>query len=114
MSKSFSDLHQYLIELSESIRQSLSKAHYNAPEGSNFSVKSMFESLLPKTNSPSSSDISESEMRSEIKDFSLCCAALASSVGSTYDQLSWIPKSLLISTGSAFRDMSKAFCGSLR
>ncbi|CAL5404606.1 unnamed protein product [Camellia sinensis] len=114
MSKSFSALHHDLIQLSEPIRQSLLKAQYNPPEASNVSVKSMLESLLPQTNSPSNPDFSEAEIRSKLKDFGLCCAALASSAGSTYDQLSWIPNSLSLDADSAFRYLSKAFSGCLK
>ncbi|CAL5407439.1 unnamed protein product [Camellia sinensis] len=109
MSKSFSALHHDLIQLSEPIRQSLLKAQYNPPEASNVSVKPMLESLLPQTNSPSNPDFSEAEIRSKLKYFGLCCAALASSAGSTYDQLSWIPNSLSLDADSAFRYLSKAF-----
>ncbi|KAF5947856.1 hypothetical protein HYC85_013813 [Camellia sinensis] len=114
MSKSFSALHHDLIQLAEPIRQSLLKAQYNPPEASNVSVKSMLESLLPQTNSPSNPDFSEAEIRSKLKDFGLCCAALASSAGSTYDQLSWIPNSLSLDADSAFRYLSKAFSGCLK
>ncbi|KAL7214827.1 hypothetical protein ACSBR1_027080 [Camellia fascicularis] len=114
MSRSFSALHHDLIQLSEPIRQSLLKAQYNPPEASNVSVKSMLESLLPQTNSPSNPDFSEAEVRSKLKDFGLCCAALASSAGSTYDQLSWIPNSLSLDADSAFRYLSKAFSGCLK
>ncbi|XP_057510544.1 uncharacterized protein At2g39910-like [Actinidia eriantha] len=111
MSKPFSALHHDLIQLSEPIRESLTKAQYNPPEGSNVSFKSMLVSLLPQINSQPNPNISETEIRRQIRDFSLCCAALSSSAESTYDQLSWIPNSLSIAANSAFRDLSKAFSG---
>ncbi|GFY83572.1 ARM repeat superfamily protein [Actinidia rufa] len=94
--------------LSEPIRESLTKARYNPPEGSNVSIKSMLMSLLPQTNSQPKPNLSETEIHSQVRDFSLCCAALASSAESTHDQLSWIPDSLSIAANSAFRDLSKA------
>ncbi|KAL7212556.1 hypothetical protein ACSBR2_015284 [Camellia fascicularis] len=72
----------------------------------------MLESLLPQTSSPSNPDFSEAEIRSKLKDFGLCCAALASSAGSTYDQLS--SNSLSLDADSAFRYLSKAFSGCLK
>ncbi|XP_060188730.1 uncharacterized protein At2g39910 [Lycium barbarum] len=93
MSKS---LNEDLLRLSKPIRESLSKAAYTPPEGSNVSIKSMLQSLL-----------SDSEI--EIRDFSLCCAALASASGSTYNQLIWVPNSLSVTAASAFRELSKAY-----
>ncbi|XAR71961.1 hypothetical protein NMG60_11018424 [Bertholletia excelsa] len=111
MSKSLSTLYQHLLELSEPVRESLYKAEYHPPEGSNVSIKSMLESLLPKPNSLSDPAVSEAKIRSEIRDFSLCCAALASSAGSSYEQLSWIPDSLSIAAVSAFCDFSRSISG---
>lgn len=113
MSSSFSALHQDLLVLSEPIRETLFKTRYNSPEGSNVSIKSMLESLLTHTSSPSSSDITEAEMHCKIKDLSLCCAALASSAGATYEQLSWIPDSLSNAANLAFCELAKAFSISL-
>ncbi|KAM7499332.1 hypothetical protein LguiA_023746 [Lonicera macranthoides] len=113
MSISLSGLHNDIILLSKPIRESLSKAQYSLPEGSNVSVKSMLESLLPHNNSPLSSDSSAAEINCNAKDFILCCAALASSAGATYDQLSWIPSSLSIVANSAFQELTRAFSDSL-
>ncbi|XP_057981732.1 uncharacterized protein At2g39910 isoform X2 [Malania oleifera] len=114
MSNSLPTLRRNLIRLSEPIRESLQQIQYTPPEGSNISIKSMLESLLPRSTSPSNDHISEEEDRicSEIKDFSLCCAALASSEGSTHEQLSWIPKDLSFTAASAFRALSEAFFSS--
>ncbi|KAJ8532215.1 hypothetical protein K7X08_012138 [Anisodus acutangulus] len=90
MSKS---LNEDLLRLSKPIRESLSKATYTPPEGSNVSIKSMLLSLLSDS----------------ITDFSLCCAALASASGSTYNQLFWVPNSLSVAAASAFKDLSKAY-----
>ncbi|XP_058181859.1 uncharacterized protein At2g39910 [Rhododendron vialii] len=110
MSKSFSPLlHHHIIELSEPIRESLSKAHYTPPEASNASVKSLLQSLLPQANSLPNPTTS----LSEINDFTLCCAALSSSADATSDHLSWIPTSLSVSANSAFRTLSKAFSDGL-
>ncbi|XP_052187389.1 uncharacterized protein At2g39910 isoform X2 [Diospyros lotus] len=95
-----SPFHHDLIALSEPIRESLLKAQYNpAEDGSNVSVKSMLESLLPQPNSPAN----------PIKDFTLCCAALASASGSASQHLSWIPISLSAAADSAFRGLSNVF-----
>ncbi|KAF7131862.1 hypothetical protein RHSIM_Rhsim09G0171700 [Rhododendron simsii] len=114
MSKSFSPLlHHHIAELSEPIRESLSKAHYTPPEASNASVKSLLQSLLPQANSLPNPTTSLSEIQSEINDFTLCCAALSSSTDATSDHLSWIPHSLSVSANSAFRTLSKAFSDGL-
>ncbi|XP_059628037.1 uncharacterized protein At2g39910 isoform X2 [Cornus florida] len=109
MSKSIAALHHELIQLSEPIRASLSRTQYSPPEGSNVSIKSMLESLLPQKPSTSDFDVSEPEILSKIKDFSLCCAALTSFAGSTHDQLSWMPNSLSIAAELAFGELSKAY-----
>ncbi|XP_070026915.1 uncharacterized protein At2g39910 isoform X2 [Nicotiana sylvestris] len=109
MSKSLKVLIEDLLLLSEPIRESLSKACYTPPEGSNISVKSMLVSLLPYSNSLSNSELSETEIHSKIADFSLCCAALASTSESTHNQLSWVPNLLSIAAASAFKDLSIAY-----
>ncbi|XP_033509739.1 uncharacterized protein At2g39910 isoform X1 [Nicotiana tabacum] len=109
MSKSLKVLIEDLLLLSEPIRESLSKAPYTPPEGSSVSVKSMLVSLLPYSKSLSNSELSETEMQSKIRDFSLCCAALASTSESTHNQLSWVPNLLSIAAASAFKDLSKAY-----
>ncbi|KAK2983252.1 hypothetical protein RJ640_023372 [Escallonia rubra] len=63
----------------------------------------MLESLLP------TSEKSGPEVSGQIKDFTLCCAALASAQSSTYIQLSWIPGSLSEEANSAFCELSRAF-----
>ncbi|OIT39680.1 PREDICTED: uncharacterized protein At2g39910 isoform X1 [Nicotiana attenuata] len=109
MSKTLKVLIEDLLLLSEPIRESLSKACYTPPEGSNTSVKSMLVSLLPYSNSLSNSELSETEIHSKITDFSLCCAALASTSESTHNQLSWVPNLLSIAAASAFKDLSIAY-----
>lgn len=99
-----SDLHNILIQLSEPIRESLSKTSYKPPDSSNFSIKSHLESLLPSTNT-----YNESNFQPELTNFTLLCAALSASQTATYDELSWIPLSLSVSADSAFRELCKAF-----
>ena len=81
------------------------------------SVKSMLESLLPRKTSISNRTegrrITEDQIQCEIKDFSLCCAALASAKGSNHASLSWIPKDLSVTAVSAFEELSKAFSANL-
>ncbi|MCD7449828.1 hypothetical protein HAX54_001744 [Datura stramonium] len=89
-------LNEELLLLSKPIRESLSKAPYTPPQGSNVSIKSMLLSLL-------------SDSQLEITDFSLCCAALASASESTYNQLFWVPNSLSLAAASAFKDLSKSY-----
>uniref|UniRef100_M1AB79 Uncharacterized protein n=2 Tax=Solanum tuberosum TaxID=4113 RepID=M1AB79_SOLTU len=89
-------LNEELLLLSRPIRESLSKAPYTPPEGSSVSIKSMLLSLL-------------SDSQLEIRDFSLCCAALASASESTYNQLFWVPNLLSLAAASAFKDLSKAY-----
>lgn len=105
MSKSVPALHHDLTLLSERIRDSLCKTQYKPPDGSNVSIKSLLQSLLPQNNSY----ISEPQFHAQIRDFTLCCAALASSRTSTSHQLAWIPNSLAIAANSAFRKLSEAF-----
>lgn len=117
MAEALSSLHDNLIQLSETIQESLSKAQYNPEEGTNVSVKSMLESLLPRKTSISNRTegrrITEDQIQCEIKDFSLCCAALASAQGSNHASLSWIPKDLSVTAVSAFEELSKAFSANL-
>ncbi|KAK9283603.1 hypothetical protein L1049_011853 [Liquidambar formosana] len=104
---------EMLESLSEPIRQSLSKTQYNPPEGANVSIKSMLQSLLPHEDPLPNPNISKDEIHTEIKHFSLCCAALASSEASTSELLTWIPEELSVAAVSAFRELSIAFFGSL-
>ncbi|XP_059458925.1 uncharacterized protein At2g39910 isoform X3 [Corylus avellana] len=111
MSNSFSDLHDLLIQLSEPITEFLSKTHYTPPEGSNISVKALIEPLFPHKTSPPNPSISEAQIRASIRDFTLACALISSSQSSTHELLLWIPQHLSISADSAFRELSKAYCG---
>lgn len=105
---------QTLYLLSDQFRESLSKVKYKLPEGSNVSIKSMLESLLPHNHHPpSNSDASEAEIRIKIRDFCLFCAALSSSETTTSEHLLWIPNWLWLAANSAFREIAKAFCSSL-
>jgi hypothetical protein len=97
--------------LSEPITEFLSKTHYTPPEGSNISVKALIEPLFPHKTSPPNPSISEAQMRASIRDFTLACALISSSQSSTHELLLWIPQHLFISAESAFRELSKAYCG---
>ncbi|OVA17697.1 Protein of unknown function DUF2454 [Macleaya cordata] len=106
MANCSSDIRHDLIRLSEPVREALSKTQYNPPEGTNVSVKSMLESLLPDKNL-------EKEIQVEIKDFCLCCAALASVEGENTGSslVSWIPRELSVAAKEAFSELSKVhFC----
>ncbi|KAI3458603.1 hypothetical protein Pfo_015266 [Paulownia fortunei] len=104
MSNSSSILLQNLIQLSEPLKESLSRTPYTPPEASaNVSIKSQLQSLLPDPT------ISEPDIRTQIKDFALCCAALASASNPTSQHLSWIPNSLSLCAVSAFKEFAKAY-----
>ncbi|KAF6160953.1 hypothetical protein GIB67_007594 [Kingdonia uniflora] len=108
ISKSSSAIHHELLRLSQPIRESLSKAHYNQPESTNVSTKSLLESLLPNQNP------NPNEIEVEIRDFCLCLAALAS-VSSEKGEflLSWVPRELSIAANDAFEELSKVYFGGL-
>ncbi|KAK1292668.1 Uncharacterized protein QJS10_CPB17g00009 [Acorus calamus] len=91
-----------LTGLSEPIRQALSAAPYIPPDGDSVSVKSALEALLPCNQSrPSILD--------EIRDFCLCCAALASAEGhDSSPRMSWIPGHLSATAASAFECLSSS------
>lgn len=93
--------------MSGQLRDSISKTNYKPPEGSNVSVKSTLESLLPQNDTDS--DTSETLLRIKIRDFSLVCATLVSSQVSTSEHLLWIPNTLAIAATSAFHELAKAF-----
>ncbi|KAL7146863.1 hypothetical protein ABFS83_06G070600 [Erythranthe nasuta] len=102
---SASILLQNLIQLSKPLRESLRKTPYYPPESNaDVSIKSFLISLLPDLS------ISESDVRTKIKDFALCCAALASAPNATTEHLSWIPNSLSLSAVSAFEEFAKLYC----
>ncbi|KAL0303810.1 UNVERIFIED_CONTAM: hypothetical protein Sradi_6249100 [Sesamum radiatum] len=103
-SSSASVLLQNLIRLSEPLKESLSRTPYAPPESyASVSVKSQLQSLLPNT------PISEAEIRIKVKNFALCCAALASSSNSTSIHLSWVPDSLSGSAVAAFKEFAQAY-----
>ncbi|KAF9598548.1 hypothetical protein IFM89_028080 [Coptis chinensis] len=90
-----------LVRISEPVRELISKTKYKIPEGTNVSVKTMVESLLPNENV-------EKEIKTEIVDFSLCCAALASVLDEKNETLlSWVPKQLSVVGKHAFEDLSR-------
>lgn len=98
--------------LSEPIVESLYKFCDKPSEGSNVSVKAILESLLPqKTSLPIS--LTEDDIYSSIKDFTLACAFILSSRSSTHDLLSWIPEDLSLAAESAIRMLSKAYASAL-
>lgn len=106
MADTFSAIsHHQLTQLSQPIQELLYRTNYNPPESHNVSIKSLLESLLP-------SKISDnSDLRSQIRDFSLCCALLSSSNPTTSPYISWIPRELSIAANSAFRALSEAIHG---
>ncbi|GAB2288440.1 hypothetical protein Dimus_022773 [Dionaea muscipula] len=109
MSKTFSALHHQLNQLSEPVRDLVSKSTYKPPQSTNVSIKSLLESLLPPPLSPSPSlEISEHDLRARIRDFSLCCALLSSSSSSSSGHTAWIPEQLASAAESAFRGLAEA------
>ncbi|XP_017237924.1 uncharacterized protein At2g39910 isoform X1 [Daucus carota subsp. sativus] len=101
------DLRRTLLLLCDKLGESISKTKYKPPEGSNVSIKSALEILLPRNDNVS--DTSKT-LICEIRNFSLLCAALASSQVSTSEHLLWIPNSLAIASISAFQELAKGFC----
>ncbi|XP_042512172.1 uncharacterized protein At2g39910 isoform X1 [Macadamia integrifolia] len=97
-----------VLRLAEPIRESLSRTQYNPPEGTNVSVKSLLESLIPDKNSSLVPETSEEEIKREIRDFSLCCAALASAKVEIGDLMSWIPIELSAAGEAALGELSRA------
>ncbi|KAJ4969722.1 hypothetical protein NE237_002821 [Protea cynaroides] len=99
--------HDLILRLAEPVRESLSSTHYNPPEGTNVSVKSILESLLPDKNSSLVPETSEGEIQREIRDFCLCCAALASAEVEIGDLMSWIPRELSAAAEAAVAELSR-------
>ncbi|KMT18265.1 hypothetical protein BVRB_2g024310 isoform A [Beta vulgaris subsp. vulgaris] len=106
MSKTFAtfDLQQ-LTQLSQPIRELLSTTPYNPSESHDVCIKTFLESLLP----PKTFD--NSNIRSKIRDFSLCCALLSSSNPKNSSHISWISNKLSIAANSAFRALSESIYG---
>lgn len=103
MSETFSAIsHLQLTQLSQPIRELLHRTSYNPPESHDVSIKSLLESLLPSKMSD------DRDLRSQIRDFSLCCALLSSSNTSNSIYVSWIPKELSTAADSAFRALSES------
>ncbi|CAM8893836.1 unnamed protein product [Rhodiola kirilowii] len=114
MADAVATLLQQLIHLSEPIRQIVSKTPYKPPEGASVSVKSVVESLLPSTGLLAKSpNLSKDDVFSEIRKFSMCCALLASSEGSTWELMNWIPKTASLSAREAFKELEKVYIGVL-
>lgn len=90
-----------LLRLADQIREALAKTSYAPPAGSPVSVKSLLESLLLPA------AVSKPISR-EIKDFLLCCAALASAEGVESPSVYWIPKELSALARSALCEFSAA------
>ncbi|KAK6135906.1 hypothetical protein DH2020_030393 [Rehmannia glutinosa] len=106
MSNSSSTILQNLIQLSGPLKESLFRTPYTPPEASaNVSIKSHLLSLLPDPT------ITEPDIGTKIKDFALCCAALASASNSSSQHLSWVPSSLSFSAISAFKNFAEAYYG---
>ncbi|XXG51595.1 hypothetical protein AAC387_Pa03g0128 [Persea americana] len=101
-------LHKLIISLSNPIQQTLANTPYTPPESSTISIKSTLLDLLPKPNSPK---IDTDALRIKVRDFSLCCAALASAEDGSSPVISWVPRNLSVSAKSAFSELSQAvFC----
>ncbi|CAM8892170.1 unnamed protein product [Rhodiola kirilowii] len=112
MANAVATLLQQLIHLSEPIRQIVSKTPYKPPEGASVSVKSVVESLLPSTGLLAKSpNLSKDDVFSEIRKFSMCCALLASSEGSTWELMNWIPKTAALAAREAFKELEKVYIG---
>ncbi|XP_065008335.1 uncharacterized protein At2g39910-like isoform X1 [Musa acuminata AAA Group] len=92
-----------LLRLSESIRETLSRTPYAPPEGASVSIKSLVESLLP-----SGDREAQEGFRKEVRDFFLCCAALAAAEGDESPTLFWVTKDLIFASKSALRELSRA------
>ncbi|PKA65426.1 Uncharacterized protein AXF42_Ash005760 [Apostasia shenzhenica] len=90
-----------ILRLAEEIRETLVRVPYRLPEGSSVSIKSLLESLLPL-------HVGAKPINREIKDFCLCCAALASAERSESPSVYWIPKALSLLARSAMREISAA------
>ncbi|XP_058113719.1 uncharacterized protein At2g39910 isoform X2 [Magnolia sinica] len=97
---SSSSISQVLIRLSGPIRETLEITPYTPPDGPNISIKSNLLSLLPPNRRES--------IRVEIRDFCLCCAALASAASLDSGPISWIPRPLSAAANSAVAELSEA------
>ncbi|KAL5998364.1 hypothetical protein ACLOJK_009304 [Asimina triloba] len=104
MADSAATLSHVLTRLREPIREALSIAPYAPPDGPVISVKANLLSLIP----PKPTE----NIRTEIRDFCLCCAALASAAAAN-DTLSWIPGELSESATVAVSELAEAvYCAS--
>ncbi|XP_073105019.1 uncharacterized protein At2g39910 isoform X1 [Elaeis guineensis] len=110
--KCYSLSRYHLSRLSQPIRETLSRTPYTLPEGATVSIKSFLESLLPQETPPegriAGEEDSKESFRKEIRDFCLCCAALASAEGEDSPTVYWITKDLIFAAKSAFHELSKA------
>ncbi|KAG0468673.1 hypothetical protein HPP92_018001 [Vanilla planifolia] len=75
-----------MYKVNEQIRDTIGRVPYT-PMGSSVSIKSLLELLLPQ-------NAVDKPIAREIKDFCLCCSALASSEGVESPSVYWIPKDL--------------------
>ncbi|CAN6454343.1 unnamed protein product [Victoria cruziana] len=101
-------LHRKLLELTSTIEESLSKTSKNEPQGAEVSLRSDFQSLL--TTKMTFEDHPDSIMEF-IRDFYLCCAALASADSGKDPTMSWVPKALASLAFRSIRELSRAiFC----
>lgn len=112
MAEISSPLRQQLIQLSEPVRELLSKANYKPSESNGVCIKSELLSLIP-----SNSAIAEHrDLRAEVRDFALCCALLSSSSSATPSSsssalVSWIPSQLAIVANDVFIALASAVYG---
>ncbi|XP_020578500.1 uncharacterized protein At2g39910 [Phalaenopsis equestris] len=88
-----------LLRHAERIRETLDRTLYKPPAGSPVSIKSLLESLLPH-------EAVFKPISREVKDFCLCCAALASAEGVESPSVYWIPKGLSSLAKLALREIS--------
>ncbi|KAG0466988.1 hypothetical protein HPP92_018568 [Vanilla planifolia] len=96
--KLYSVPRDHLLRLTEQIRDTIGRVPYT-PMGSSVSIKSLLELLLPQ-------NAVDKPIAREIKDFCLCCSALASSEGVESPSVYWIPKDLSLLARSVLGEFS--------
>lgn len=96
----FDITHDRLRLISTPIAEALTLTPYTPPESNPVSIKSHLQSLLPFQ-----SPTPQNNLRGQILDFILCCAALASADGDS-PSLCWISNDLSSAAVSALEEMS--------
>ncbi|WCJ19759.1 ARM repeat superfamily protein [Euphorbia peplus] len=112
MAYSLVDLHSQLFQLSSTILTSLSHSNYTPSQSTTLNPKSLLQTLLSNPNPNPNCPITETHLQNSIKDFTLACSLLSSSLNTTHELLSWIPNELCVLASSAFEEFSRAYCGS--